>query len=166
MRIVCDSGPIIHLREAHALDLIRNCGSVLIPQTVLVETTSRGAPLPSWIGTQRVGAESLREVAILIQSAGLHRGEAECIVLAHRTQADWFITDDASARYCATNIGLEVHGSLGIVLYNAAMGLIERTRAKNVLKVIRQGSLYLSDHVFERAMNALDTMPGGSRHHE
>jgi predicted nucleic acid-binding protein len=54
----------------------------------------------------------------------LEVGEAEAIALARQLSATWFLTDDATARVFAIALGLEVHGSLGIVLWAAARGYL------------------------------------------
>ncbi len=46
----------------------------------------------------------------------LGAGEAEAIALARSLHADWLLTDDAEARVVAQLAGLEVHGSLGVLL--------------------------------------------------
>jgi predicted nucleic acid-binding protein len=51
----------------------------------------------------------------------LDAGQAEAIALARQLKANWFLTDDTAARVLSASFGLEVHGSLGIVLCAAAM---------------------------------------------
>jgi predicted nucleic acid-binding protein len=46
-------------------------------------------------------------------------GEIEAILLARAVNADWLLTDDAGARLVAAFLGLEVHGSLGVILWAA-----------------------------------------------
>ena len=50
-------------------------------------------------------------------------GEAQAIALARQFGPDWLLTDDASARLLAQSLGLEVHGSLGLVLWSAATAI-------------------------------------------
>jgi hypothetical protein len=38
--IVCDAGPIIHLYEAHCLQLLRQMGSLYLPRSVFNEVQS------------------------------------------------------------------------------------------------------------------------------
>ena len=50
--IVCDAGPIIHLYEAHCLQLLRQTGSLYLPQRVFneVQTTLQiKEPWPEWL---------------------------------------------------------------------------------------------------------------------
>jgi hypothetical protein len=39
--VVCDTGPVLHLREARALDLLAKMGEVLIPPAVDNELTAQ-----------------------------------------------------------------------------------------------------------------------------
>jgi hypothetical protein len=39
--VVCDTGPILHLRESRALDLLAKMGEVVIPPAVNNELTAR-----------------------------------------------------------------------------------------------------------------------------
>jgi hypothetical protein len=51
-------------------------------------------------------------------------GEADAIGLALQEHADWLLTDDAKARQFAESTGLEVHGSIGLLLWSVAAGHI------------------------------------------
>ena len=46
----------------------------------------------------------------------LDPAKAEAIAPALQINADWLLTDEALARQFAQSLGLEVHGSLGVVL--------------------------------------------------
>lgn len=56
------------------------------------------------------------EAELWLEAGLLHAGEAEAIALARQIRADWLVTDGAAARLFAQTLGIEVHGSLGIVL--------------------------------------------------
>lgn len=46
----------------------------------------------------------------------LHAGEAQALRVAEEQGADLLLTDDTAARLAAKQIGLPVHGTLGILL--------------------------------------------------
>jgi hypothetical protein len=99
------------------------------------------------------------EKAIAWQQAGLlDAGEAEAIALARQVQADWFLTDDTAARLFAQVLGLEVHGSLGIVLWAAAVGHLNQTAAEAALNHLARSSLWVSARVLAEARSALDQL--------
>ena len=101
------------------------------------------------------------------QAAGdLHAGEAEALVLARRKKSDWFLTDDATTRLFVSLLGLEVHGSLGIILWNAAKGNLGRNEAESALKRLEETSLWLSNRIRREARQALEeimSLRGASR---
>jgi hypothetical protein len=63
----------------------------------------------------------------------IHTGEAEALVLARRKKADWFLTDDSTTRLFVSLLGMEVHGSLGVVLWNAAHRHLSRAETERAL---------------------------------
>ncbi len=85
-------------------------------------------------------------------------GEAEAIILAQHLKADWFLTDDTSARTFANVIGLEVHGTLGVVLWAAAVGYLKYDEAKMAIEGLLKSSLWISHTILEKAYKALDEM--------
>jgi predicted nucleic acid-binding protein len=158
-RLVADTGPLLHLYEAGALALLSLAGSVVIPPAVDAEMASH---LPEWPGVRPawVAVEPLeppyRAVAEgWVQAGLLDRGEAEAIRLARQVGADWLLTDDAAARLVAGMQGLEVHGSLGIVLWAAATGHLELGEAERVLDGLAASSLWVSAPVLAEARAAL-----------
>jgi len=55
-------------------------------------------------------------------------------------------------------LGLEVHGSLGVVLWAAAVGQIQRAEAEAALERLAQSSLWISARVLAEAKAALDQL--------
>lgn len=128
--LVSNTGPLLHLSEARSLDLLELVGELHIPKAVDIElrqyVSEWQIKRPAWVNADDlfpphgVEAISWRQVGLL------DSGEAEAIALTRQIKADWFLTDDAAARLFAQSLGLEVHGSLGIVLWCAAMGHFSR----------------------------------------
>jgi predicted nucleic acid-binding protein len=83
-------------------------------------------------------------------------GEAEALALTRQLTADWFITDDTSARVLAASLGIEVYGSLGIVLWAAATRHLNRADAESALDRLSASTLWLSSRVLKEAKDALD----------
>jgi predicted nucleic acid-binding protein len=75
--------------------------------------------------------------------------------LARRLRADWFLTDDAAARLFAQSLGIEVHGSLGVVLWAAAVSELDQGEAFATLDRLAGSSLWISATVLEEARAAL-----------
>ncbi|MBI4589130.1 MAG: DUF3368 domain-containing protein [Candidatus Rokubacteria bacterium] len=80
------------------------------------------------------------------------------MVLARSLSADWVLTDDAGARIIASLLGLEVHGSLGVILWAAASGHLERGQALSVLERLAKSSLWISPGILDEARQALEKL--------
>jgi hypothetical protein len=158
IRAVTDTGPLLHLTEAAALELLRLVGDLHVPPQVMAEMAYHRMDwlLPEWI-TLDILAPAFAADAEAWQQAGLlDAGEAEAIALARQIDAGWLLTDDTAARLFAEEIGIEVHGSLGVVLWTAAVGHLERPAAEQALALLASSSLRISRRVLTEARAALD----------
>jgi len=99
-----------------------------------------------------------RQAIIWQQAELLDSGEAEALALVNQIHADWFLTDDAAARLLAQSLNLEVHGSLGIVLWAAAVGHLSKGEAEQVLERLYHSSLWVSTRILAEARSALTSM--------
>jgi predicted nucleic acid-binding protein len=161
-RIICNTGPLLHLGEAQVLALLALAGEVSIPLAVdlemLVHQQDWQHQRPAWIIIQRLELP-YNTAAAQWQHAGLlHGGEAAAVALAQQLHANWFLTDDTAARVFAQSLGLEVHGSLGIVLWAAAMGQLQRAEAERALDRLAQASLWVSARGLAAAKTALEQL--------
>lgn len=155
--VVSDTGPLLHLNEAGFLGLLRQVGTVHIPPSVDAEIRYR---LPQWQPPSWLMLDILTEPyvteAISWQQAGLlDMGEAEALALARQIGASWFLTDDAAARLLVQSIGLEAHGSLGIVLWAAVAGHLDYGQAETALSQLAASSLWVSSSILKEAESAL-----------
>ncbi len=160
-RVVTNTGPLSHLQEAGVLDLMSLTGEVHLPPSVAQEIAYLlpSWRSPSWLQVVDALAVPYAEEALTWQQAGLlDAGEAEAIALARQLRADWLLTDDAAARLVAQSLGIEVHGSLGVVLWAAAVGHLDRPRAEAALDGLARSSLWISARVLREARSALDRL--------
>jgi uncharacterized protein len=86
--------------------------SVLIPAEVKRELTAFHATIPTFIETRDVSDHLAVESLLSLMDTG----EAEAIVLAQETKADFIILDDLAGRLEAAARGLRVIGPMGILL--------------------------------------------------
>ena len=158
-RIVSNTGPLLHLEEAQALELLRHTGEVRIPKAVDLEMAHYerkwGIRRPAWIVVEPLAQPYDVSAAQWHQAGLLDGGEAEAVALAQQVRADWFLTDDAAARLFAKSLGIEVHGSLGVVLWAAVIGYLQPSEAEAVLDRLAQSSLWISARVLAEAKAAL-----------
>ena len=154
--VVANAGPLITLAKINQFDLLKELfGSVVVPVAVLDEVVRRGAAMPGaqetmnadWIET-RVVADDLA-VSILRESIGA--GESEVIVLAQELDADLLLLDDALARRKAERVGLNVIGTLGVLLLAKQRGYLEMV--KPVLGELQQTDFRASVRVYEEVLS-------------
>ncbi len=161
--VVSNTGPILHLGEAKILDFLGKTGEVHIPKIVEIEVVRHNAAWytekPSWIIVDRLVSPYTTEAMAWQQAGLLDSGEAETVALAKQLNAHWLFTDDTAARLVAKSLGLEVHGSLGIVLWVAAKGYITRLEAEGYLNCLAYSTtLWISPRVLTEAKAALDKL--------
>lgn len=156
--VVCDTGPILHLREAGALNVLAGAADVVIPGAVQDELTELipgwRRRKPRWLLVRRLSSKQRNDPIIKPLARELGAGEAEAITLARLLDADWLLTDDAEARAIAQLVGLEAH-ALGVILWGAATGRLGEAEANAALNRLRRSSLWISTTVFEEARRAL-----------
>ena len=118
--IVCDAGPLIHLDQVGCVDLLNDFPKVLVPETVWEEVMRHRPPAlrgePSRFDRARVPGSLSAELEALSRLLALHRGELEALQVAEAYPGCLLLTDDAAARLAGRNLGLPVHGTLGILV--------------------------------------------------
>jgi predicted nucleic acid-binding protein len=134
MIVVPDAGPLIYLGGAGELDLLRKLyDEVVVPRVVYDEVVLAGAGLS---GAQEVAEASWLRVEDMAPdptlAATLDRGEAAAIPLAERLGAA-LLVDDGQARVIARARGLQVVGTLGVLLLAKQKGYVQR-----IAPIVRQ----------------------------
>ncbi len=154
---VSNSGPLIHLAMIGRLDLLKLLfGRVVIPRAVEMEVVDRGKEEGKadafliegeiengWIVVEDP-VDSAEDIA---DSAGIDAGEAEAIMLARSRHCPVLI-DDLAARRFASGLGLEVTGSIGVVVRAVKVGLISRDEGLDALDKLAL-VMWLSVGVYE-----------------
>src|SRR3972149_9113594 len=124
--IVCDTGPILNLQEAGLLELLKKACDIYIPKVVDIELKELYPQWenkkPDWLLVEPLSPDETSQAELLSASGLLDSGEAAAIILSKRLNAIWLLTDDTEARIFAPLSGIEGHGSLGVVLWSAAVG--------------------------------------------
>jgi len=155
---VSNSGPLIHLAMIDRLDLLQALfGRVAIPLTVKIEVVYRGKEEGKadaflvegeiehgWIVVEDCVDEGAEDIA---ESAGIKAGEAEAIMLA-RSKLCLVLLDDLAARRFAAGLGLEVTGSIGVLVRAVKVGLISRSEGLDALEKLAR-IMWLSVGVYE-----------------
>lgn len=130
MLVVADTSVLVALAACDALSLLDQLfQEVRVPPAVLRECTVPGKPgvelLEAYL-RPRVVEIDLEEFVIAV--AGLGQGELEAMALYKRLHADRLLIDDHRARKVAVLNGIEIVGSLGVLLGAKESGLIPELR--------------------------------------
>lgn len=161
-QVVCDAGPIIHLDELDCLDLLTDFQAVLVPNLVWQEVARHrpGALERSTSLLKRivVPGELDVELATLTRALSLDAGEEAALALMRQHPESILLTDDAAARLAAEQLGMRVHGTIGVVVRairrgqrtpQHVLGLLEAIPVRSTLFIRPQVLDAVIDHVRE-----------------
>lgn len=152
---VIDTGPIIHLQQAEAIELLGLIGDIWIPKTVIEELEGNHETLP---GLEVTIAEVDYDNTTFPQ---LDPGESAALALCLERDA-LLITDDLDARRIVQREGVEVHGSIGVILYAFSQDELSAHEARRLLRSLQQDTnLYLTGPLIEHAINLVETNDAG-----
>lgn len=162
--VVCDAGPLIHLDEVGALDLLADFAEVLVPETVWreVEQHRPGALSCPGVELRRIVPRMPvpPELKALIQVFSLHTGEWEALRVAMEHRPGLPLTDDTAARLAAGSLRIGTHGTIGILV--RAIRRRQRTK-EEVLALLRslptRSTLHLKRSLLEAVISEVE---GGS----
>jgi predicted nucleic acid-binding protein len=145
---VCDSGPLIHLDELDCIDLLQDFSTVWVPEAVREEVRGHRPHALEHEGTPfhaaREEPRSDPRLAALVHTLALDRGEQEALHLASSLPGAILLTDDSAARVAAGALGLEVHGSIGVIIRSIRMRRRSRHEVLLLLRGIpKRSSLYI-----------------------
>lgn len=128
MVVVSNSTPLIALSKIRKLSLLKDFfEEIVIPEEVYNEVVIRGGTLygsaevadSRWIHLRTVHNRQ----AVDALSLNLDRGEAEAIICAQELGA-LLLIDDRDGRNAASELGIPITGTIGILLMAAEDGLI------------------------------------------
>jgi predicted nucleic acid-binding protein len=126
---VADTSPLISLDACNQFGLLRKLHApVVVPRAVEQELSIGGATgLPMGLTRAHrkwIGVRTLRTPPSQVLVAALHLGEAEVIALALEIGFPLVLLDETAARAVARAWGLQVTGSLGVLLRAKRKGML------------------------------------------
>ena len=118
--VIVNTSPLQYLFQVGLLDLLPSLyGNVIIPQAVLDEADHgrrQGVALPAVSALSWVRVVTVGHPVVLPMATRLGAGEYEVLLLAKEMPDSLIVLDDSRARHCATQLGIRVTGTLGILL--------------------------------------------------
>jgi len=140
---VVNSTPLIALSLIGQLDLLNVLfDDVLIPASVYEEVVLQGMGRPGareiaqaeWLVVRKLETVSPLPPELL----GLDQGELDVILLAQEVQADWVLIDEKLARRIARAMGLQIKGTLGVLVIAYRLGLLSREEGLEAVRELAQ----------------------------
>ena len=154
MKTVVNSTPLIALSITGYLFLLnRLFEQVIVPVSVYEEVALQGEERPgaeavaqaNWLVIQAPD----RSLVLSAELVQLDRGEQDVILLAQEIKADWVLIDEKLARRVAIGLGLQVKGTLGVLLIAYRMGLISKEASIKAVQDLASSSVRLSSRLRE-----------------
>jgi predicted nucleic acid-binding protein len=142
--IISDTSCLIILTNINEIDLLRRVYEQIVTTKEVAE--EYGQMLPEWIEIKS-STDQFRQRILALQ---IDRGEASAIALAIETPHSVVIIDDYKARKVAERLGIEIIGTIGIIIKAKRQGIIESI--KPFLKKIKQTDFRISEEIEKRAL--------------
>ena len=159
---VSDSSPLIHLAAIGRLDLLPSFHErVLIPNAVWHEVVAQGGSRPGakevqeardagWLTVESV----VLDPTVIFLRNQLDAGESEAIALALERQPEALLLDEGYGRAVARSFGINVNGSVGLLMRAKRVGLVPNLRAE-LDRLRGPGKFYLSQTFYDAALRAV-----------
>lgn len=135
MIVISDTTPLISLIKIESLDILEKMyKEIIIPKAVYdeliinIDYQSEIDIIRKCTFLQIKIVEENLSVSLLQKQLKLDLGESEAIVLANNIDADLIIIDERKARRIAKDIGLNVTGTLGILVDAKQRGLVKELK--------------------------------------
>ena len=149
---VSNSTVLISLIKIERVDLIKNIfDNIIITNTINNELTERRDLYKNDI---RIFDDLLANNFILVKKPKklrdfeLHEGENSCLSLCKETNNKIFLSDDKDARKAADSLGINVIGTLGILILNLEKKKINKKEFFEILKKLIDKGFYISIELF------------------
>ena len=152
-KIIVNSTPLIVLGNIGYLWILKEMyGKIIIPRAVYDEVTVHNDVAGNLLKSERwikvddsvVGADRK------MYRARLHAGEVEVMILAQEQAADMVIIDDNEAKKTAKYLGLNVTGTLGVLMTARKKDMI--SSLEEVLEKLENVGFYIGDELKENIL--------------
>ena len=142
--IISDTSCFIILTNIGELDLLNKLYGDILTTSVIAE--EYGKPLPAWVIIANPSEMDFNHILELTPD----RGEASAIALALEIKDCVLIVDDYKARVIAVGLGIEIKGTIGVIVSAKLKGIIPSI--KPVLEKIKNTNFRLSEEIEQLAL--------------
>jgi predicted nucleic acid-binding protein len=140
--VVADTGPLIHLDELSALDVISDW-EIWIPNAVWQELEHHRPDAlhhPAISYTRKCPKTPTSSVNTLKNLYTLHHGECEALALCQEYSIFTLLTDDTAARLAAKSLGINAYGTIGLLIRSVRRNFRTKNEVVQLLESIPQRS--------------------------
>ena len=146
--VISDASCLIVLTKIGELDVLQRLYGIVL--TTPVVAAEFGRSLPEWI--QLESARNIRQEQELAKQ--LDAGESSAIALALEKSGSTVVLDDYKARRIADRLGVQLTGTLGVLIRAKKRGVIPALRP--LLERIRETDFRFSQELEAEALRAVD----------
>ena len=162
MIVVSDSTPLITLMKATQLQVLHELfGEIIIPEAVYDELTvnekyiEEAQLINSSAFIRVISVDDRKSVSLLQRAAGLDLGESEAIIYAENNNADLLLVDEASGRRVAKSMGIEIMGSIGVLVSAFRKGFLSEDEVNDTFQRIRNANRHISEKLIKDALDVI-----------
>ena len=162
MIVVSDTTPLITLMKASQLDILHKLfGEVVIPEAVYNELTSNNSfkdeteLIKNSSFIRVVAVKDRKTVSVLQRATGLDLGESEAIVYADDNETDLLLMDEASGRKVASDMGIEIMGSVGVLVLASREGHLSVSETEEAFHRILSSNRHISEKLINDALDII-----------
>ena len=157
MNVVCNTSPLLVLAKIQRLGLLTQLyARLVIPGAVCDEIGAKAddaaAQMQALVATPRVTVPRATPQTLAGLPVDLGPGEREAIALALETAADLVVLDDQAGRRLARARGLQVTGTVGVLIEARSRGLLPALRPE--FDRLRDAGLWMADAFYQRLCQA------------
>lgn len=165
MKIAIDSCSVILLAKATVLEVLANNYELFITEKVYKEVLEGKDKkfIDALLTEKLVKEKSLKIKKVknnkltkkVMEDFNIGIGEAETLALVMEKQCEAIITDNKQGRKSAVIYGLNLAGSIDVIIALYTLNLIDKDKAKIGLKKLREFG-WFHDYLIDKAMEELE----------
>ena len=146
MILIADSSALIALAIVDTLEILEKLfGEVYVPRSVYEEISQENKP-ESYKLANYCKDRVLNTQSNVNYNISLGKGESEAIALYTEINADFLLCDDKKAKKFAQSFGLNVIGSLGILIKAKEAGLIDKISPH--IETLKRSRIFIDDRTY------------------
>ena len=147
MILIADSSALVALSIVNQLDVLEKIfGEVYVPRAVYNEVRQENKEESKKL--EEYCKDRVLDISTPFNfNITLGQGESEAIVLYEEKSANFLLCDDKKAKKFAQNFGINVIGSLGILLKAKKEKHIEKIAP--LLEILKSSRIFIDDKIYE-----------------